>query len=196
MKRGFRPKPPVKKKDLLFDGDSALFEEAAAGVKTYFEYGVGLSTVWIDQNTDASIVGVDTSVEWRDKVAAKVSNERHHLKFIDVGPLGGWGMPLGFSARQNFSVYVDGPWSEGTDADLVLIDGRFRISCFLNSLVRGAAGTKIIFDDYCDRPAYHVVEEFLEPETRTDRQALFVIPEKVDTQKISSARDAFLMVRE
>ena len=32
--------------------------------------------------------------------------------------------------------------------DLILIDGRFRVCCFLSSLKYGNVGTKILFDDY------------------------------------------------
>lgn len=197
MKSALFPDPPPNQGEpQLFDGRGELFIEAAEGIRDYYEYGVGASTIWIDGHTDARIVSVDTSKEWIDKVSASLPYGKHSLTAIDVGPLGDWGMPLDFSARKNFQDYVEGPWKQGEDAELVLIDGRFRISCFLNTLLRGNAGTNIIFDDYWERPTYHVVEEFIEPARKSARQALFIIPERLDKTSILSARDQFIMVRE
>ena len=57
--------------------------------------------------------------------------------------------------------------------DLILIDGRFRVLCFLTSLKFSPKGTKILFDDYRDRQFYHIVEEFCPIIDRCGRQALF-----------------------
>lgn len=194
---GLFPKPvQADAHPVLFDGDSALFEDAAKGIEVYFEYGVGQSTLWIDTHTDARIVSVDSSPDWVRTVTGALSGKAHRLEAVDVGPLGDWGTPRDFSARKAFPDYVEGPWRDGRDADMVLIDGRFRISCFFNSLLKGRPGTKIIFDDYGNRPTYHVVEEFLVPLERSARQALFVIPQTVPQEALRAARDAFILVRE
>lgn len=181
---------------MLFDGDDEVFLAALRDARVYFEYGVGLSTNWVDQNTDARIVSVDTSREWIDHVKASLSRDGHSINFIDLGPIGNWGMPESFEKRDKFIDYVEGPWSFASDADVVLIDGRFRIACFLNSLLRANAGTKIIFDDYAERKSLHVVSEYLAPSMVAARQALFIVPDSLDTKSITEARDAFLMVRD
>jgi hypothetical protein len=66
-------------------------------------------------------------------------------------------------------------WQEKISPDLVLIDGRFRVFCFLTSVKFAPVGTKILFDDYINRPFYHVVEEFCERIDTCGRQALFEV---------------------
>lgn len=41
-----------------------------------------------------------------------------------------------------------------------MIDGRFRVACFLYSLLCAETGTVILFDDYSLRFRYHLVEDF------------------------------------
>ena len=70
--------------------------------------------------------------------------------------------------------------------DLVLIDGRYRVACFLTSIKNCKLGTKIIFDDYKSRPHFHIVEEFIEPVRYYGDQAVFEInsKENLDMSKL------------
>ncbi len=188
----YRPSPHPD----LFDGNGELFITAAEGATVYCEYGVGQSTIWIDRYTDAKIFSVDTSSDWIAKVSKSLLRKNHSLLFVDLGQIGDWGMPIDFSRRKYFHDYVNGPWYNGADADLVLIDGRFRVSCFLGTLLKGKAGTKIVFDDYTSRPHYHIVEDFVKPVEKSARQALFIVPEELDRVSVLDACNQFIMVRE
>jgi hypothetical protein len=79
-----------------------------------------------------------------------------------------------------------------------LVDGRFRVCCFLTSLKYAEPGTKIIFDDYFNRPQYYLVEEYLKPVEKCNRQALFVKPSDTDLDMaaLDRAIDQFQFVRE
>ena len=162
----------------LFDGDDGLFKELISDTKVYFEYGCGKSTDFALKYSDSEIFSVDTSAEWVKKINLLndgENNDRLNLKWIDVGPLGDWGTPLTFSKRSNFKNYAGHFWLINKSPDLVLIDGRFRIFCFLTSLKYAVPGTKILFDDYKDRSYYHVVEEFCTKVDTCGRQALFEV---------------------
>ena len=50
--------------------------------------------------------------------------------------------------------------------------------CFLTSIKYANENTKIIFDDYNNRPYYHVVEKFLKKEQTFGRQTLFIVKNK------------------
>lgn len=114
---------------------------------------------------------VDTSREWVESVVEQVGHDpRLDAVHVDVGETGDWGTPLTYDHRDNFPVYAQSIWERDVDPDLVLVDGRFRVLCFLHSLLRARPGTHILFDDYVDRPHYHVVEEILPPVTRNARQ--------------------------
>lgn len=62
-----------------------------------------------------------------------------------------------------------------TTPDLVLIDGRFRVFCFLTAIKLAPFGTKILYDDYTNRPFNHEVEDFYQKIDVCGRQALFEV---------------------
>ena len=47
-------------------------------------------------------------------------------------------------------------------------------------------GTKIIFDDYINRPSYHIIENYVKREEIFGRQCLFLVPkkDKLDIEKL------------
>ncbi len=178
---------------LLFDGNDALFRAAVADARIYGEYGLGASTLWIDQNTDAQIIGVETSASWLEQVTARLTRPDHDIRHINVGPVAKWGLPRSYRKRRNFIHYVEGIWKNASP-EVVLIDGRFRVACFLTCLLRARPGCVVVFDDYVDRKTYHVVEEVLTPEAVNTRQAVFIVPETLDMTAVKAMRDQFVMV--
>ena len=44
-----------RSKDFLYDGDDKAFKAAVRDAKVYAEYGVGKSSIWVLQNTQAKI---------------------------------------------------------------------------------------------------------------------------------------------
>ena len=162
----------------LFDGDDALFKELINNTEIYFEYGCGKSTEYVFKNSTAIIHAVDTSYDWVKKLKslnAGDNTKRLNLNWIDVGNVADWGYPTSFERRDNFRSYAEILWLQKIAPDLVLIDGRFRVFCFLTSVKLAPIGTKLLFDDYNNRPFYHVVEEYCEKVDTCGRQALFEV---------------------
>ncbi len=158
-----------------------MFKHFASEAERYAEYGCGASTVWVMNNTSARVWSVDTSEQWADDVRAATGEDaRLTMQWADLGSVGDWGRPVGYEKRENFGLYTDWLWDQRADFDLVLVDGRFRVCCFLTSLLRAKPGTRIVFDDYRDRTGYHVVEEIVRPRQVFGRQAIFVVPEQSD----------------
>jgi hypothetical protein len=183
----------------LFDGSDEMFKRHVAGINVYGEYGVGLSTMWILRETDAIVHSVDTDRRWVASVRPDYDDRiRLHAKYCDVGLVQDWGWPANYAKRDNFQTYTSAWWVDGIKPDLVLIDGRFRVCCFLTSLKYAKLGTKIIFDDYFNRPQYHLVEEYLKPVEKCNRQALFVKTSDTDLDmaKLDRAISHFQFVRE
>jgi hypothetical protein len=162
--------------DILFDGDDGLFKSLINNIENYFEYGCGKSTEYMYRHSNCKIYSVDTSKEWVDRirnVSEKKNEDRLNLNWVDVGEIADWGRPKSYAKRHNFLLYSKWFWESEVSPDLVLIDGRFRVLCFLTSLKFAPVGTKIIFDDYSNRPFYHVAEEFSPILDRCGRQVLF-----------------------
>lgn len=95
-------------------------------------------------------------------------------------------MPNDYTKRDNFIKYANSIWSHELKPNVILIDGRLRVLCFLVSLKRCNSGTKIIFDDYVNRKKYHIIDELNKPISNDGRQCLFEITNKnnIDMKKL------------
>jgi len=166
----------------LFDGKNSLFKSILLETRLYGEYGCGKSTKWVLNNTNSKILAVDSSNQWVDVVINDnlENNIRLDIKYIDVGAVGFMGYPINYNKSDSYKDYTNWIWEQSMKPDTVLIDGRFRVCCFLTSLKFADEGTRIIFDDYVGRPHYHVVEKFIDRKEVCGRQCLFVVPKNDD----------------
>jgi hypothetical protein len=180
IKHFLGPEPPPEPPPELFGGDNSLFKSVLATTRLYGEYGCGASTNWVLANTAADVRSVDTSKEWIDEVLGHLDADalgRISIFHADLGEVGCWGRPQSYEKRHLFDRYTDWIWEHENLPDTVLIDGRFRVCCFLTCLKYARAGTRLIFDDYMDRPYYHIVEKFLPRADTCGRQCLFIAPD-------------------
>ena len=178
----------------LFDGDDKLFKSYLKNCNLYFEYGVGSSTRWVLENTNSDIIAIDTDKEWIDFVNIEVENLRTKLIWVDLGDLTKWGRPNSYKYRNSFMDYIGGIWDFKKQADVILIDGRFRVACFLYSLMNSKTDSVIIFDDYFDRPWYHIIEEVISPRDKCGRQAVFKVSTVYDRKLTKNLLNKFLYV--
>ena len=175
----------------LFDGDDQLFKDEVKKVDVYAEYGCGKSTKWVLKNTSAVVIAVDTSSEWVSAVKSdnEINNQRLNIYHSDLGDVGSWGRPISYEKRAFFSDYTDFVWKQEKTPQLVLVDGRFRVCCFLTSLKFAEEGTKLIFDDYTNRPKYHIVEKYVSRLKECGRQCMFIVPAKAEINLIELEKD-------
>lgn len=180
----------------LFDGEDKLFKNIISKNDIYGEYGCGKSTVWVSKNFDINIYSVETSPFWKKKISKIIKNKKCKIYHANIGKVGNWGVPIDHKREDNFSVYTDWIWKQKHKPTVILIDGRFRVCCFLTSLINGSVGSKIIFDDYNIRKHYHYIEKYIKPFKKNKRQSLFIIPkkEKLDILKIKKAINNFRYV--
>ena len=163
-------------------------EQALESAQVYLEFGTGGSTNLTANFPHLSVASIGS--DWnvlrtiRFLIAEKGAKERTAFLFADLGPIGENGFPLDESAFHGWHRYALSPWlhckAHGLVPDLVLIDGRFRRACLLASMIFSAPGTRILFDDYFDRPHYHTVEKHLKPVQGMERMAEFVRPGMVE----------------
>ena len=143
----------LKVSEELFDGYSQLFKNNLSSETIYGEYGCGQSTFYILKNFDIPVYSVDSSKQWVNKI--KINNENNNnlsINYVNIGNVSknSWGRPDDYSVRDNFINYANDIWNRELKPNLILIDGRLRVLCFLVSLKKCNSGTKIIFDDYVD----------------------------------------------
>ena len=177
--------------NILFDGDDALFKKEVLNAYVYGEYGCGKSTKWILNNTSTKVISVDTSALWVKSVQNdnKKNNNRLNIHYSNLGEVGSWGRPKNFARQKFFSDYTDFVWNQADKPTVVLVDGRFRVCCFLTSLKFAEEGTRILFDDYTNRPYYHFVEKYVRRVRECGRQCLFIVPPKSDIDIDELERD-------
>lgn len=156
--------------------------------KIYGEYGCGASTIFAIDNFKGKIYSVETDKKWRDKIFKNVKDkkaeQRASIEWVDVGEVANWGYPKTMSKKENFIEYQKSIWKK-EKPDFVLIDGRFRVACFLQSILHCNDKCEIIIDDYYDRKHYFCVEEVLElKQIYGDRMALFIKDKDLDLEKV------------
>jgi hypothetical protein len=194
-KRKYKENP-----DTLFDGDDSLFKNEVKSAIVYGEYGCGKSTKWVLNNTSSQVIVVDTSSDWIAEVKNdnRKNNARLNIHYSDLGELKEWGRPASYLKHNNFSDYTDYIWSQKDKPDVILVDGRFRVCCFLTSLKFAKEGTKIIFDDYTNRAYYHFVEKYVPRIKECGRQCLFIVPPKssIDMAELNKDIEKFRYVME
>lgn len=175
-KHALQPQRP-----LLFDGDGAEFQKLISDCKVYAEYGCGLSTKYVLEHTNAEVYAVDSSKEWVNRtIADNRGNSRLFVHWADMGEVEDWGRPVSYEKRNAFIDYTNWIWSQEVTPDVILVDGRFRVACFLTCLLESRSSTIIIFDDYRERKFYHIVEEIVPVSYFHGRQAIFLLPESMD----------------
>lgn len=152
------------------------------------EYGTGGSTLLALEAHEKNVVfGCETDPRWLARLSMEVAVRGLASRFVpvyqDIGATREWGRPCFESQAwdsERGMAFVRAPmlpWllmeRRKLSPDVILIDGRFRVASFIASFVSATQPVAILFDDYVDRPAYHVVEDILKPVKMIDRAALF-----------------------
>lgn len=159
----------------------------------FLEYGCGGSTLFAATKKNIPyIISVDSDKNWSDRVRSLMPKTCiSHIKHVDIGPVGEWGKPIDLSGTKNYFRYPSEPWKisrkESLIPDTILIDGRFRVACFLYSLLNARVGTRIIFDDYFNRPFYFEVEKFCSVNSQHGRLAEFIVTKNFNYSDLTLA---------
>jgi hypothetical protein len=182
--------------------EAAFLRDGYARAGTILEYGSGGSTVMAASMPDKVVWSVESDLAWMQGVEAwfiaHPPLSEVHLRHADVGPTGQWGRPKGTAKHARFHHYPLDVWDEPGFAhpDTVLIDGRFRAACFLTVAFRITRPVTVYFDDYADRPAYHVVERFGRPGATAGRMARFdLAPQTLRPEDLGWIMDIYAMVQ-
>jgi hypothetical protein len=126
------------------------------------------------------VVSVDNDRAFMAAVAEKVlevpgAEGRFKPIFIDIGWTEKWGRPLNeVRSRANIERwrrYTEAPWeyleAKALVPDLVFVDGRFRVACVLETLLRlpDSSDCTVMFDDFALRTTtYGAILEFADGE--------------------------------
>ena len=167
---------------LSFPPDVArLVRDRYAAATVILEYGSGGSTLLAAGLPGKLIFSVESDRAWALALQTRIDLANLPspvtIQHTDIGPTGRWGRPLDDSHWHQYHHYPLRIWSEPwfRQPDLILIDGRFRAACLVAACLHVTRPTTVLFDDYTDRPAYHVVERLVKPVRTVERMAEFYI---------------------
>lgn len=159
-----------------------LFRDLLGKATSYLEFGAGGSTILASSFKNIKRIDVvESDPDWVEGIKAQsdvqqaVSAGKLHFHLVDIGPTKEWGYPVDQSKESAFHNYSDAGQTlvDSLGTDLVLVDGRFRVACFLKSLKASKPQTVIAIHDYTSRPGYHVVEGFADVMKRSEELVVF-----------------------
>ena len=185
----------VNIKQSMDEGGFKFYAHTLANTRCLLEYGSGGSTAYAANIAKVkTIISVDTSQEWVEKVCHSIAQETDTEIFIDycdVGPVGDWGVPIDREKSADFWRYMVRPWqlarTNNLIPDAILIDGRFRVASFLYSLISARIGTVIMFDDYFDREHYFIVEKYCKLREKHGRMGVFYVEQNYSIPELVSS---------
>lgn len=169
--------------------EKAIFEQTIQDATYYLEFGMGGSTLCALQKSRANIYSVESDPVWINQmrkylIVKRLENKRLTLHHGDIGPVREWGNPRSDNTKALFSNYSSTIFKrvDATKLDVVLIDGRFRVACALNTILKcsGNPYLKIMIHDFWGREIYHPVLSYLDVVTRVDTLGVFSIKKDVD----------------
>ncbi|MFZ5674785.1 MAG: hypothetical protein ACOZAM_17660 [Pseudomonadota bacterium] len=166
----------------------SLFSGFVRCARRYVEFGSGASTVLAAELAGDSVTTFDSSKHWLDRVAenCRVCATRltPKLTFIDIGETENWGFPKGEATRARWPEYHASMWDDPAVArgDLYLVDGRFRVACFIQVMLHAGEGAFVAFHDYASRPHYHDAARIGREVVRVHDLSIFVRSEDFDPE--------------
>ena len=151
--------------------EKELFSNLLSDAEQLVEYGSGGSTIYAAARVKR-LVSVESDKKFfcavRRKLSLVRSDNSIKLLYRPFGICGRYSMPLKlfgktFTSKAKILSYVKDPWGEVDEklSTVVLIDGRFRISCLIEAAIQSEKLEKctILLDDYLNRNEYSIVQE-------------------------------------
>ncbi len=171
--------PHLEKNDII------MFYKYLDKTNVYFEYGSGGSTYQANiRDNIKKIYSVESDKEWLNNLM-KYENKKTVFFYNEMCTLPNtWGNP-GKNAtviqKVNYSNHMKKlSKEEQEDIDLVFIDGRFRVACCLKCFDIIKNDCLIVFDDFLNRPQYHIVLDYFNIVEKTIDNRMVILKKKIN----------------
>lgn len=172
---------PAKEQEFLRD--------VYAQAEQIMEFGSGGSTV-LAAEIGKPCVSIESDANWAFDLNGYLESAFGHdvtarALHVDIGKTKSWGYPVDASRWTEYWRYPLEVWQnpELGQPDVVLIDGRMRMACFAGVVMNVQRDTLVLFDDYIDRPNYHVIETLVKRDQTIGRMAVFKVKPKLIQEK-------------
>lgn len=137
-----------------------FFKNILNNCNNYMEFGSGGSTIYASNNVKNKVLSFESDELWINKIKSQLKKENVNIIHIDIETKNNnWGYPgknCSNEKKMKYSTYFKN-YIEEYNPDVILIDGRFRVSCALQIFDYINNNTKVLFDDFLNRDFYHEI---------------------------------------
>ena len=187
-------------KPRMSDGEIVAYAAQLKEAHVVLEFGMGGSTCLAAAQPIGQLYSVEADQDWINRCLAMpevtplVRAGRLVTHRPEIGPIATYSMPTDPGTASLWPSYSLSIWNrlEHTP-DLVLIDGRFRVSCFLQAIMRLPKSTKYVIHDFWSREHYHALLQFGSLLDRVDDLAVFQVDPDTDYRAVGIAASTYLL---
>jgi hypothetical protein len=180
VRRPFDPTRAAAIHAVMSGREKALFHRYITKCDTYFEFGSGGSTAKAAIHA-RKVYSVESDAAWHAALREKIGPASHIIWLtVDLKvPFNGWGAPGRDSPPSDWPNYTHA-YKSDYGADMLLIDGRFRISCALCVFSQITRKNYVLIHDFRPRRPYWVVLHWYDLYEVADSLVVLVKKEGVD----------------
>jgi len=183
-----------------------LFKKLCRNKTVFLEYGSGGSTIHLVKSKKV-IFSVESNPDFYKymlsmRIIKRALKRDLQYKFINLGDTNKWGKPLNLDRTENWPQYYEKIWQVIDPVihrvDVVFIDGRFRVSCCLYSILKAIEynWNDIIFiiHDFWRREKYHVVLNFLLEISSAENLVAFRMKRNIAVHEVKELLEEYSLV--
>lgn len=153
---------------ILEKEDVDVFKKYLEKGNRCFEFGSGYGTIYIAKlNNIDKVKSIENDIEWYEKIESKIQEEKLG-DFVDLVYVNtnsdhtSWGYPRTSDLGKFRNYYT--AYDPSFKADIIYIDGRFRVSCGLDLINKIDTTTYVMVDDFTNRPWYQDLLKYYDKE--------------------------------
>ena len=156
-------------KPMMSNKDLKAFSYFMKPENIYFEFGSGGSTN-LASYFKLKTYSVESDIKWHERL--KSSGIIANYITVDLKNTA-FGYPGNNTNINDWKKYIQA-YKKEFNADVILIDGRFRVACALDIFSKIKNNTMVLVHDYENRNHYHIIEKFYIKIKSWDVLALFI----------------------
>lgn len=161
--------------------DDNAVQQRLIRAKVFLQYSCAAYTQDACAKTNIQkVIAVESNKALSDSVFQSViQKEKLHMVYANLGEVNAEGKPNNAEKFKNFHTFMVLPWALAdkylVTPDTILINGPFKVACFLYSLICAEEGAVILFNDFFKNPAYEIVRNYCALEKRHGDMAEFIV---------------------
>lgn len=153
----------ITMKIFMPDDQIEYYKQVISKCNNYMEFGSGGSTIYASNNITGKGLSFESDEEWYNNIKNNIINKNYQVIYIDIeSEKDNWGYPgnkCNVDKQKLYSTKFK-EYISDLHPDVILIDGRYRVSCALQIHSYISDNCRVLFDDFLNRNHYHIVLEY------------------------------------